>query len=124
MEFWIDIAVGLSTGMVSGLASGYLVYKLTKRRENKYQLYFFCRNYLFDTLLHCKMYLPVKKLEKLFAIDTMESTWGKAIYAIIDDTRPFPLDDDEMSERESRIAENVLVALKELEKWKKENHLH
>ena len=53
-----------------------------------------------------------------------ESAFEKAIYAILDDTRPFDAEDREMTDREDRIFNNVIAAMDELEKWKKRNHLH
>lgn len=119
-----EVIIGFSTGLVSGLLSGYLVYLLTKRREQKYFLYNFWRSYLYDTLKHCEMYVPIEKLNHISAIDNRDSVWGNAIFAILNDTRPFELDDRELTEHESRIADNVFIALQELDKWKKKNKLH
>lgn len=124
MGLLLDICIGLSTGLISGLISGIAVYWLTKRREKKYQTYYLWRSYLFDALRHCEMYIPVDLLDQLSDMGGKESEFGKAVYAILDDTRLFDTEDRELTDRENRIAKNVLTALKELGHWKKQNHLH
>lgn len=119
-----DILVGLAAGLVSGLASGWIVYLLTKWREKKYQAYYFCHAFLFDTLKRCEMYIPVDVLRYLSVVGDKSSEWHKAVYQILDDTRPFPPEDRELTEQENRIAENVMIALKELNIWARKNHLH
>ena len=42
---------------------------------------------------------------------------------ILDLQNPYPIENREFSEQENKIAENVLIALEELGKWKKKNHL-
>lgn len=124
MGLLCDVLIGLGTGLISGGASGYLVYRMTKWREKKYETYYFCRNYLFGALRHCEIDIPVEQIEELFSIDGKDGTWGKAIYEIMDATRLFDAEDRELSEREKVIADNVEIALEELEKWKKKNRLH
>ncbi len=115
-----DIVVGISAGLISG----WLVYVLTKRREKKHQTYYFWRSYLFDVLKHCEMYIPIDLVDQLTPLGGKESEFGAAIYAILDDTRPFDAADRELTDLENRLTENVLIALNELDKWKKQNHLH
>lgn len=111
-------------GFITGLASGWLVYLFTKYREKKYQVYYFWRSYLFDVLKHCEMYIPVNLLEQLSIIGGKESDFGEAIYAILDDTHPFDTEDRELTDREIKLANNVIKALGELDKWQKQNRLH
>ena len=118
-----DIIVGLITGLVSGALSGYLVYLVTKRREKKYQVYLYWETFLFNAMDDCKVFFPSEALHYISEIDKSGSDWYKAIQAILDLQNPYPVEEREFNERETKIAENVLTALRELGKWKKKNHL-
>ena len=120
----MEIVVSIVTSLITGVISGWVVYLWTKQRDKKYQVYYFWRGYLFDALRHCEMYVPNKVLSQIPDVGGKESAFEKAIYAILDDTRPFDAEDREMTDREDRIFNNVIAAMDELEKWKKRNHLH
>ena len=119
-----DLIVNVIIGLVTGLLSGVIVYVATKRREEKTQIYQFWFTFLFGALRQCEIYIPVEILQKMSPIGGKDSEWHKAIFSIIDDTRPFELEDREATEQEERISNNVMIALKELDKWKNANHIH
>ena len=118
-----DLIIGLITGFVSGIASGYFVYSRTKRQEEKYHAAMFCENYLFRMLEKCEIYIPREELSYFHYIGDKDTEWGKAIYHLLDVSNPFSHDDIEMTEEQNYIGENVLIALNELSNWKKENKI-
>lgn len=118
-----DIIIGLITGLISGALSGYLVYLITKRREKKYQVYLYWETFLFRAMDDCKVFFPSEALHYIGEIDKSGSDWYKAIQEILDLQNPYPTEDRVFNEREAKIAENVLVALEELAKWKKRHRL-
>ena len=118
-----EIIISLITGLVSGTLSGYLVYVLTKRREKKYQVYLYWETFLFRALDDCKVFFPSEALHFISEIDESGSDWYKAIQEILDLQNPYPVEDRVFDERETKIAENVIIALKELGKWKKKHRL-
>jgi len=118
-----DIIIGLITGLVSGALSGYLVYFITKRREKKNQVYLYWKTFLFRALGDCEMFIPSEALHFISEVDKSGSDWHKAILEILYLQNPYPVEDRVFDERETKISENVLIALKELEKWKKKHRL-
>lgn len=118
-----DIIIGLITGLVSGALSGYLVYLITKRREEKYQVYLYWETFLFRAMDDCKVFFPSEALHYINMIDKSGSDWYKAIQEILDLQNTYPIEDRVFDEREAKIAENVIIALKELGKWKKKHRL-
>lgn len=120
MNILCDILVGLITGCISGM----LVYIMTTRREYKYQTYRFWENYLLDAFKYCEMYIPAEALNNMSIVGGKDSKWNTAIFEILDDTRPFPAEDRELTEKEIRLSNNLRIALKELNAWAIKNHLH
>jgi hypothetical protein len=118
-----DIIIGLITGLVSGVLSGYLVYFITKRREQKYQVCLYWETFLYKALGECEMYIPSEAIYYASEVDKSGSAWFKAILGILDLQNPYPEENRELNEREAKMFENVSIALEELEKWKKKNHL-
>ena len=120
-----DIIIGLITGLVSGAVSGYLIYLITKRRERKYQVCLYWETFLYKALGECEMYIPSEAIYYASEVDKSGSAWHEAILEIFDLQDPYPVEGVELDEdeREAKMFENVLIALKELEKWKKKNHL-
>ena len=118
-----NMVIGLLTGLISGGISGYLIYLITKNREKKYQVYLYWETFLFKAMDDCQMYIPSEALHYISDVGGSESIWYKAIKEILDLQNPYPIENREFSEQENKIAENVLIALEELGKWKKKNHL-
>lgn len=111
-------------GIFSGIISGYAVYFLTKRAERKREIYFYCKKFLFDSLEKCEMYIPVELLNYISAIDkNPNSPWKTSTQAIIDITNPYGHENTEQSPEQAMLFEHVMVALNELDKWKKKNHI-
>ena len=122
---WIDIAIGLATGLVSGGISGYIVYIFTKRREKEYEAYHYCQNFLFSTLEKCELHIPVELLSYISVISKdKNSLWRKNIQQILDLTDPYEHNDKILSEDEAELSNCVISALGELQKWKKKKRLH
>ena len=116
---WSSILIGF----LSGLLSGFFVYWITKKREEKRATYFYWLNYLFGIMKECEVYIPSEQLAKMSMVGGKGSRWHDAIFALLDEINPYALEDREFDEREDRIAKNMLIALAELEKWKKKNCL-
>lgn len=110
-------------GVISGVASGFVVYWITTRREEKRAAYHYWFNYLFGVMKECDIYIPSEQLEKMSIVGGKGTKWHDAVFAILDEMNPYELEDRELDERETRLAENMLVALSELSEWKKKNHL-
>ena len=122
---WKDIIIGLTTGLISGGISGYVVYILTKRREKKYEAYHYCQDFLFTTLEKCEMYIPSELLGYVAIINKdKNSLWRKNIQQILDITNPYGYNHKVFSEKETELSDCVISALEELQNWKKKNHLH
>lgn len=120
-----DILIGLVTGSLSGILSGYLVYLLTKKREKKYEIYRYCMNFLFMTLQKCEMYVPYEELEYFSSVSNdKNSVWQISIQKILDLTNPYGQEDKVFSEKENELANCVISAISELNKWKKKNHIN
>lgn len=119
-----DIFVGIITGFISGIASGFLVYRITKKREERYAVSQFWENYLFGILEKCEIYIPKELISKRTVIGDENTEWYKAIQNIIDISHPFGHEDIEFTEEQEQISNNVLIALDELNKWKKANKLN
>ena len=118
-----SIIVGLVTGLISGGISGYVVYLITKRREEKYQLFCFWHNFLFRALEHCEIYFPIEQLQHLSEIGGEGTVWHKAIYEIFDCVNPYGHENKEFSEEQARLSKNVTIALEELYEWGKKNNV-
>lgn len=120
-----DIGIGLITGIVSGFITGYIVYFATKRRERKYEAYYYWSKFLFSALEKCEMYIPIENLNYRFMIDKKkDSRWQSSTQKIIDYINPFGHEDREFSDEENDFFNNIIIALEELENWRKKNHLH
>ena len=49
----IEIAIGMGTGLVSGLVLGYAVYYFTNKREEKRRVFQFWENFLYKASIFC-----------------------------------------------------------------------
>lgn len=123
-ELVCNIVVGLITGLVSGVISGYIVYVITKKREQKYEAYYYCRQFLFSALEKCEMYIPIDLLHFRAVIDkNVESRWYKSTQDIIDYLNPKNHENKEYTAQEQEIFKNFEIAFTELEDWKNRNRL-
>ena len=118
-----NILISLLTGFISGFASGYVVYILTKKREEKNDIYRYWENYLYKTLENCEICIPAESLSNIAYIGDKNSDWYKAIQKIIELTDQFSDSNNELTEKQEEIFQNVLIALKALYEWKKQNKL-
>lgn len=119
-----EIISSLVIGILSGIISGYAVYWFTQRAEKKRETYFYCKKFLFDSLEKCEMHIPVELINYISAIDkNPNSPWQTSTQAIIDMTNPYGHEDTEQSSEQVALFEHVMIALKELDKWKKKNHI-
>ena len=124
-EIVYNLLIGLGTGVISGLITGYIVYKLTKKREENYETYLFCSKFLFSALEKCEMYIPVDTLNYISKIDeNVDSPWRTSTQNILDYINPFGHEDKELSNKEHELLENFMTAFGELEKWKNKKHLY
>lgn len=120
-----DVMIALITGIISGFITGGIVYLVTKHRERKYEVYNYCRSFLFSALEKCEMYIPDKALTYLSAINRDEnSRWRISTRKILDYINPFGHEEKEFSKEENDFFENVKTALEELEEWKKRKHIY
>lgn len=117
------IAIDLIIGLLTGCLSGCIVYCSTKKREKKYQTYYYWSNFLFHKLETCEICIPVEALNLISEVGDKDSTWHEAIVSIINDTNPYGHEDITYSDEEERLCNNILTAIQELEKWKKKNKL-
>ena len=122
-SFTQDIMIGLITGIVSGLISSIIIYFVTKKREEKIGLYYYWRSFLFNALRECEMYIPVAELDKVNSIGDKDSRWHEAVTELLHNLNPYGHEDKEFDEHQVIIADNVMIAIEELEKWKKTNHI-
>ena len=119
----IDFIVGLVTGLISGCISGYIIYLVTKRKDRKYQVYLYWKTFLCTAMNECQIYMPSEALHNISDVGKSGSDWYKAITKILELQNPYPVEDKEFDERENEIAKNIIVALEELGKWEKKNHI-
>lgn len=118
----INIAISLLTGLISGIVSGFILYKITKREEQRRQVFLFWQKYLFDSLQYCDMYLPIDMLSNLAPVGGANSKFGQAIIHIMDILHPENSEDKVMSDEENELFEQFEIAWKELMKWGNAQH--
>lgn len=124
MDLFREITVGLIIGLVSGVLSGLFIYFITKKRELKYQSYYYWMDFLLRIMNNNKIYMPSEELRNISLIDDdNNSVWYKSIHEILSLINPYESEDREFDEKEEKLAKNVLTALDELLKWKKKNHI-
>ncbi len=123
MDIFKNVLIGLITGLISGVVSGWIVNKCFERKQKKIALLNFWENFLFNTLGECEMYIPNEILKSISDIGETGSDWNKAILEIISLTNPYTDEDIEFNDRQAKIAENVNIALKELQLWKNNNKI-
>lgn len=119
----LNILSSLITGLISGCISSYIIYRLTKKRDEKYRLYYYWQDFLFKTMEKNEIYFPSEQIRALSKIGKKDSRWYNSINEILDIINPYENEEREFSEEETRLAENVLIALEELNKWAKKNKL-
>lgn len=118
-----DFVNNVIAGLISGVVSGLLVYCFTKKREEKYRLYYYWQDYLFKVMEKNEVYMPTEQLRNISAIGDKGSKWYQSVFEILNLTNPFEIQEKEFSEEGTKLAENVLIALNELGKWAKKNKL-
>ena len=118
-----DIVINSLVGLVSGVISGLVVYWLTKRREHKYQIYFYWHNYLWGLMNEFELYFPKEKIDNAKRLKGASKEWEEVITYILHSQNKFGYENKEYTEEESELFEKVLIAIGELEKWKKKNRL-
>lgn len=118
-----DILIGVCTGMVTGIISGWIVYILTKRREEEYETYRFWYFYLLDALKYCDLHIPIDALHQIPADVGAESTWSKTFISLYDHIHHAELLDLEASEQDQAIFNDITVLFEELNKWKAKHHI-
>lgn len=116
-----DILIGVFSGIISGVISGFIVYLITKRREQIQFIYQYWEDFLFKAMERNEIYMPTEQLRYIDEVGEKGSEWYKAIHEILDVLNPFELEDREFNEEETKLAKNVLIALRELSQWAKKN---
>lgn len=111
---WI---IGMATGLLSGFISSTVIYIVTKRSEEKEKIYSYWIVYLFNAMKKCELWFPAEELLYIDKVGKKDSEWYRAVNEIIDLTKPFEIEDKVFDEKESKIAQNVLIAINELGKW-------
>lgn len=117
------VIIGMSTGIISGFLSGFLVYFITKKKEQNQYIYRYWMDFLYKAMEHVEIYIPSEQLRYILKIDKEGSDWYTSIQAILDALNPFDMNNRVFSESETNLANNILVALKELNAWAKRNHI-
>ena len=111
------ILINIITGIISGLLSGGIVYLITKKREQKYQTYYYLVDFLCRSAEDCRVEIPLDVSRHASQVGDRTSLWGKAINTIIEERRKFEISDEEIPEEYVRLSSSILVAFKELNKW-------
>ncbi len=119
-----SIGISIITGVLSGILSGAIVYLFTKNRENKYQTYYFLVDYLCRSMEEMKIEVPLDVSRYASKVGDRNSTWGKAIYTIIEERRKYIITDDEIPQEYKMLSNSIIVAFSELNKWAKKNGLN
>lgn len=112
-----SIVVGLVTGIVSGLIVNYY----SKKREEKQATFDFWFNFLFEQLKFYEIHIDADTLSRIPSFKDGRTTLRDAIFNIYDEVYPQNREDKTFSGEENVLFENITIALKELNEWKKEN---
>lgn len=118
-----EILIGIGTGLVSGVLSGYAVYSFTNKCEENRRVFHFWENFLYNALGKCEMYIPVEEIREKRKIGEKGTAWDRAITAIWDQLNPYGNENIEFSEDQVELSNNVMIALKELYKWAQNNKI-
>lgn len=117
MQILIDIVIALITGVISGA----LVDIFARKREEMRTTYQFWYNYLFDQMKAIDMYIDSKALYNMPKFKNEDKHFQDTIFEIMDYQCQQNSDDRECSDEEIQHFNNILTALKELNKWQTEN---
>ncbi|MBR1758943.1 MAG: hypothetical protein IJ744_09505 [Lachnospiraceae bacterium] len=63
------------------------------------------------------IYIPSEQLRYISQIDKKGSKWYMAVYKGLETLNPNETSEKELSEKDTVLAENVITALQELNKW-------
>lgn len=113
----IDIIIALITGVISGI----LVDVFARKREKMRTTYQFWFNYLFTSMKELDMYIDSNTLCNMPKFKNGDKHFQDAIFEIMDYQCQQNSNDREYSAEETQHFNNILTALKELNKWQAEN---
>ena len=112
-----NIIVGLVTGFISGIISGVLITLYFRKRDEKERVFKYWEQYLFRQMEQCDIFIPAEALQNIAPLGGVNGRFGKALSQIQETIHP--VEDAVMTDEQSAIAENVIIALDELGKWYK-----
>ena len=118
-----DIIINVVVGLVTGTISGVIVYIGTQSVEKNRNTYYVLSNYLYKTMEKLEIEIPAELLHYAKRVGDRDSKGGKAFNNVIDLTQKFDLEDREFTKEEEELANNIIVALKELNAWGVKHHL-
>ena len=117
-----NIVLGLISGIISGIITGFLVYWITKKRENKYRAFCNLRSFVFRVLEKCEIHIPIDILEDLKTLAGNNKRLKDSLKEIVDCIHPKNSEDIEYSEEEIRLFNSIQIAIEELNYIQKKKH--
>ena len=121
----LEIVISVIIGLLSGIVSSTIVYIVSKKREEKNQIFNYWNNYLFSALKECDMYFPsIDSLSSISRVGEQGSKWYTAILNIEDILHSENSENRVLSQTEIELSENVTTALVELYQWNNRKRLH
>ena len=118
-----NVTVSVIIGLITGIVSGFIVYILTKRREQNYYIYHYFQEFLFGVITKMGVKIPIDTIRNAEIVGGRKSTWGQALYEIYDAIYKDNIENVELSSEEESLFETTMTAISELEAWKKKKHL-
>lgn len=71
---YTDILIGLMTGLVSRIASGFIVYLITKQKEESRFVFQFWMDFLFKVMERNEVYCPTEQLRYISKVGKREAS--------------------------------------------------
>ena len=117
-----DLMIGIVSGIISGLFSSHVIYRITKRKEKYIEVFCFWEKFLFDIMRNCGVNIPQEELNKIACVGKKGSVWHESITKIL-----LSISDSdvvaEVSKQKQQLFNEAKIALQELYKWKKKMKL-
>jgi hypothetical protein len=121
----LEIIISVVVGLLSGIVSSTIVYIVSKKREEKNQIFNYWNNYLFSALKECDMHFPnIEGLSSISKVGKQGSKWYSAILNIEDILHTENSENRVLSQAEIELSENVIIALGELYRWNNRKRSH
>ncbi len=117
----MNVVYDFVMAIITGVIGGFLVDYFIRKREEKQAQYKFWTDYLFEQMQHNEMYIDNDAFSNMPHFKDGRTDFRDAIFKIMDIVHPENSEEKVFNDAENELCENILVALKELGKWKKEN---